>query len=189
MKGIYYFDYHERIRDKIQLYEKNYFQNKKQELYKKIKKRKDEDNNFRIACNLLKRVMNAFEAQNVRKTNETFYLPGCSHSFIGLWIESQLYDEMALEIHGKIWCLDHCLPIASFNLLDEKEMKKFFNWINLRPMYAKDNIIKGDRIDMRLYLLQEIKTNYFMKLNAQEGQYWSFHWWNIQYSTSKPLSN
>ena len=31
-------------------------------------------------------------------------------------------------------------------------------------MYVKDNIIKGDKIDMRLYLLQEIKSNYFMKL-------------------------
>ena len=36
-------------------------------------------------------------------------------------------------------------------------------------MYVKDNIIKGDKIDMRLYLLQEIKGNYFMKLNGQEG--------------------
>ena len=42
-------------------------------------------------------------------------------------------------------------------------MKKCFNWINLRPMYIKDNIIKGDKIDMRLYLLQEIKAKYFLK--------------------------
>ena len=32
-------------------------------------KRKDEDINFRLACNLRKRVLNAFEAQNVRKSN------------------------------------------------------------------------------------------------------------------------
>ena len=36
------------------------------------------------------------------------------------------------------------------NLLDEEEMKKCFNWINLRPMYVKEIIIKGDKIDMRL---------------------------------------
>ena len=45
-------------------------------------------------------------------------------------------------------------------------MYKSTNWINLRPMYIKDNIVKGDKIDMRLYLLQEIKSNYFMKLNV-----------------------
>ena len=73
---------------------------------------------------------------------------------------------MTLENFGKIWCLDHCLAIASFNFLDENDMKKCFNYINLRPVYVKDNIIKGYKIDMRLYLLQEIKAIYFMKLNA-----------------------
>ena len=75
---------------------------------------------------------------------------------------------MTLENCGKIWCLDHCLAVASFNLSDEKEMKKCFNWINLRPMYVKDNIVNGDKIDMRLYLVQEIKGKYFMKINVEE---------------------
>ena len=73
---------------------------------------------------------------------------------------------MTVENYGKFWCLDHCLPIASFNLLDENDMNKCFKWINLKPMYVKGNIIKGDRIDMRLYLLQELKGNYFTKLHA-----------------------
>ena len=71
LKRIYDIDYRERNREKIQLYKKNYFQNKKEELYKKINKRK-EDINFRLACNLRKRVLNAFKAQNVKKTNKTF---------------------------------------------------------------------------------------------------------------------
>ena len=135
-------------------------------MYTEIKVKTVEENIFRLACNLQKRVLNAFKAQNVRKANKTFGLLGCSHSFLKLWIESQPYGEMTPENHGKIWCLDHCLPIASFNLLDENEMNKCFNWINLRPMYVKDNIIKGDKIDMRFYLLHEIKGIYFMKLDA-----------------------
>ena len=47
-------------------------------------------------------------------------------------------------------------------------MKKCFDWINLRPMYCSENISRGDKIDMRLYLLQEVKAKYFMKLNDQE---------------------
>ena len=58
------------------------------------------------------------------------------------------------------------LPIASIILLDKNDMKKCFNWINLRPMYVKDNIIKDDKIDHHLYLLQEVKSNCFLKLNA-----------------------
>ena len=168
LNRIYDIDYRERNREKIQLYKKNYFQNNKEELYKKIKKRKDEDNYFRLACNLRKRVLNAFKARNVRKTNKTFSLLGCSHSLLRLWIQSQLYGEMTLENYGKIWCLDHCLPIASFNLLDENDIKKCFNWIILRPMYVKDNIIKSDKIDYHLYLLQEVKAKYFLKLNNDQ---------------------
>ena len=33
-------------------------------------------------------------------------------------------------------------------------------------MYVKDNNIIGDKIDKRLYLLQEINANYFSKVNA-----------------------
>ena len=76
---------------------------------------------------------------------------------------------MTLENYGKIWCLDHCYPLSKINLSNRKDMYKFTNWVNLRSMYIRDNIVKGDKIDMRLHLLQEIKGNYFMKLNGQEG--------------------
>ena len=76
---------------------------------------------------------------------------------------------MTLENYGSIWQIDHCLAITSFNLLDEKEMKKCFNWIILRPMYSSENISKGDKTDNYLYLLQEVKAKYFLELNVHEG--------------------
>ena len=48
------FDFRERNRDKIQFYKKNCFQNNEKEFYEKIKQRKDEDINFKLACNLRK---------------------------------------------------------------------------------------------------------------------------------------
>ena len=76
---------------------------------------------------------------------------------------------MTLENYGSVWQIDHCLPIASLNIMDEIDMKKCFNWVNLRPMYSNENISKKAKINYRLYLLQQIKANYFMKLNGQEG--------------------
>ena len=81
---------------------------------------------------------------------------------------------MSLENYGSVWHIDHVIPCASFNFLNEKEMKKCFNWINLRPMYASENISKGNKIDERLYLLQEVKANYFQKLN-EEGLNQNIH--------------
>ena len=75
---------------------------------------------------------------------------------------------MRLENCGKVWCLDHCYPLSKINLSNENELYKSTNWINLRPMYMKDNLNKCDKIDHRLYLLQQIKAKYFMKLNKEE---------------------
>ena len=73
---------------------------------------------------------------------------------------------MTLENYGKIWCLDHCYPISKINVSNRNDMHIFTNWINLRPMYIRDNIVKGDKIDHRLYLMQEVKAKYFKKLKV-----------------------
>ena len=76
---------------------------------------------------------------------------------------------MSLENYGSVWQIDHCLPIASFNVLDENDMKKCFNWVNLRPMYSNENNSKKAKIDHHLYLCQEVKAKYFLILNDLEG--------------------
>ena len=53
---------------------------------------------------------------------------------------------MSVVKYGSIWCIDHCLPIASFSILDENEIEKCFNWINLRPMYSGEKIMNEKSI-------------------------------------------
>ena len=74
---------------------------------------------------------------------------------------------MTLENYGKIWCLDHCLPLSKINLSNENDLYKSTNWVNLRPMYMNENLIKGDKIDYHLYL-QEVKAKYFLKSNNDQ---------------------
>ena len=105
----------------------------------------------------------------LKKPIKTNNLKGCSFSFFKKWPIYQLHGEMTLKNYGKFWCLDHCYPLSKVNLSNEYNLYKKTNWIDLRPMYIKDNLIKGKKIDMRLYLLQEIKSNIFMKLIDQEG--------------------
>ena len=112
------------------------------------------------------RTNKAFKSQNVRKTNKTFDLLGFSHSIFKSWILHQIYGKMTIDIIGSVWQFDHCLPIASFNLLDENDMKTCFDWDNLRPMYSNENNKKRDKSDNRLYLMQELKTKNFLKLNV-----------------------
>ena len=100
------------------------------------------------------------------KTNKAFDLLECSHSIFKSWIVHQSYGKMTLENYGSVWQIDHCLPIASFNLLDENDMKNCFNWINLRPMYSNKNNSKKAKVENHLCLIQEVKAKSFLKLNA-----------------------
>ena len=73
---------------------------------------------------------------------------------------------MSIENYSSIWEIDHCLPISSFNLSDENDLKKYFNWIILRPMYCNENNLKKGKIDNPLYLMLEVKSECFLQINA-----------------------
>ena len=82
------------------------------------------DLNFKLTSLLRNRLYQEYKAQNVMKTNKTFYLLGCSQSFFKSWIIHRLYGNMTKEKYGPVWQIDHCIPIASFNLLDENQLEK-----------------------------------------------------------------
>ena len=146
---------------------KQYHNNRKERRSILDKQRRKTDFNFKLISNIRTRTSNAFRSQNIKKSNKTKKLLGCSNSFFKKWIIYQLYGEMKIENYGKVWCLDHCYPLSKINLSNENELYKSTNWVNLRPMYMKDNLIKGDKIDHRLYLLQQIKAKYFTKINEK----------------------
>ena len=87
--------------------------------------------------------------------------------FLRKWSIHQLYGEKTLENYGKNLCLDHCHPLSKTNLSNENDMYKSKNWINLRAMYIGENIIKGDKVDYYICLLQEVKAKYFLKINEE----------------------
>ena len=67
----------------------------------------------------------------------------------------------------KLW---YYLVLRSLKKTNENDLYKYTNWINLRPMYIKDNISKGSKIDYHLCLLQEVKAKYFLKLNNDQQE-------------------
>ena len=132
------------------------------------KNRKEADLEFKLASNLRWRTSSAFKSQKVWKTNKTFDLLGCFHSFFKSWIIHQFYGNMTVEDYGSVCQIDHCLSITSFNQLDEIDLMKCFNWINLRPMYSSENNSKKAQIDPCLYVLQENEAKcFFLKLNEE----------------------
>ena len=140
----YYYDNRNRILNDNKIYRKN--------------------NRCKINAYEREKTNYAFKSQNNEKLID---LIGCSNIFFRKWIIYQLYGLMTLENYGTIWCLDHCINLKK---TDKNDLHKYTKWINIRPMYLKDNLSKGSKIDYYLYLLQEVKSKYFLKLNnGQEG--------------------
>ena len=62
-------------------------------------------------------------------------------------LEKQFQKGMTWNNYGMYgWHIDHIIPCSAFNLNLESEQRKCFNYTNLQPLWAIDNIKKGDKI-------------------------------------------
>ena len=81
------------------------------------------------------------------KTTTTQKLLGASFEETRQHIENLWQEGMTWEnygLHG--WHIDHIIPLSSFDLTNEEEQIKAFHYTNLQPLWAKDNLQKGNRI-------------------------------------------
>jgi len=79
------------------------------------------------------------------KSSRTEDLLGCSFTFLRFWLESKFLPNMSWENYGD-WHVDHIRPLASFDLTDPKQQALAFHFLNLQPLWAKDNLSKGAKI-------------------------------------------
>ena len=157
----YFYDNRNRILNNRRIYNKE--TRSKINVYERWKRKNY--CNFNLFCKIRQKTNYAFKSQN---NEELINLKGCSNLILRKWNIYQLYGLMTLENYGTIWCLDHCIPLGKTN---RNNLYKYTNWINLRPMYIKDNISKGSKIDYHLYLLQEVKAKYFLKVNNDQERF------------------
>jgi hypothetical protein len=96
-----------------------------------------------------------------KKTKSTIEYIGCTTEFLKAWIESQFYDDMSWD-NMRTWHIDHVKPCASFNFDEESDIYECFHWSNLRPLYAKENIAKRDKLDNDLIEKQKVLAQNFL---------------------------
>ena len=91
-------------------------------------------------------ISTALKNVGVRKSLRTAELVGCSIQELSDHLERNFQDGMSWENYSRRgWHIDHIRPSASFDLEDKEQQKTCNNWRNLLPMWAADNISKGDR--------------------------------------------
>jgi len=114
--------------------------NKKAVKYHKL--RRKTDLNFRLRNLISTRIRRALERGSVR--SKTVELLGCEISELRVYLQSLFQPGMSWENYGE-WHIDHIRPCASFDLSDPGQQKQCFHYANLQPLWARDNLTKGDR--------------------------------------------
>jgi ribosomal protein L20 len=122
---------------------KIYREKYKQRVNKYLKQRRDNDLNFRLETIYRNRINTALR-QNSKKSR-TLELLGCSIEFLKEHLQKQFKGGMTWDNYG-LWHIDHIRPCNSFDLSKAEEQAKCFNYINLQPLWAIENLEKSDKI-------------------------------------------
>jgi hypothetical protein len=102
---------------------------------------------FKIKGNMSGRLSDLINKRNLGTT--TLELIGCDRETFISHIEKQFTEGMTWQNYGlKGWHVDHILPLSSFDLTIEDEVKKACHFTNLQPLWWQDNLEKGNKVSI-----------------------------------------
>ena len=148
--------YSELNKEHIQIKNKEYLPIRKE----KIKQKRKTDKDFQ-----LKEILRS-KIHKLLKGLKSSYLKilNCDFELFKKWIEFQFEKDMCWDNLGKVWQIDHILPIYQFNSLLEEDKNICFNWTNLQPLYNNENRSKYKNLHLHYYFNSIISLYRFNKL-------------------------
>lgn len=108
--------------------------------------RKQRDPEFAIRCHVRSRIYDLIIRGKCAQSQSAMKLTGATTEELRFHIERQFTKGMSWKNYGSKWHIDHIIPCAAFDLSDPRQLAVCFNYLNLRPLWAKENIRKSNRI-------------------------------------------
>jgi len=109
-------------------------------------KRYRTDEQYRIRARLRSNLNRALNKIGQSKNASILDYIGCDIEFLKQYLNSTKDDNWGdIELD-----IDHIIPQSLYDFTNEEEIKKVYNWRNLRYFPKSDNIIKRDILDMSL---------------------------------------
>jgi len=144
--------YREANKKKIKEYNKGYREANKGKIRKYnnnyIKERRREDPQYHFKCAFSNLIRRALKKKGSSKRGYSWEkIIGYTTQDLMKHLEKQFTEGMTWDNYGK-WHVDHIKPQSAFNFLSykDKEFQECWALINLQPLWAKDNIIKSNKI-------------------------------------------
>lgn len=87
--------------------------------------------------------------QGVVRGRKLDYL-GCTAKELAIYLQSQFKKGMSWDNYGRkkgvrCWEIDHIKPVTAYDLTDDQQRKECFHYTNLRPMWQRQNVQKGNK--------------------------------------------
>jgi hypothetical protein len=116
------------------------------EVYNAEIRRKLENPQYRIAKAHRTRIWSLVAEGKMIKTQTSLKYFGCTRTHLKQHLISQFKPGMTWDNYGRVWEVDHRIPLDSFDLLNSAECAIAFNWQNLRPMFPVQNRMKSNKM-------------------------------------------
>ena len=117
------------------------------EIIKEYQKERRKNNPMvRFIQNLRARTSRIYKQKDFRKNNKTIELLGCSPEELRNYLRSLYQPGMTEDNYGE-WHIDHIIPLSSAK--SKEELDELAHYTNLQPLWAEDNLRKGDSILQR----------------------------------------
>jgi len=143
----------ERVKEtKKKIYERDKLKILEQaRIYRKMNRKKISDQSLKRRksdpIHRLKHLMNSrlrmfLKSRNLSKKNKTFVIVGCTPKQLKEHLQNKFVTGMSWDNFGK-WQIDHIIPLSSAK--SEKEIYTLCHYTNLQPLWAEDNLKKGNK--------------------------------------------
>ena len=87
-----------------------------------------------------------YALKDIIKCEQSLELIGCTANELKNYLESKFQSGMNWDNYGRDgWHVDHIKPCTAFDLIDPEEQRECFHYTNLQPLWATDNIKKGNK--------------------------------------------
>jgi hypothetical protein len=129
----YHKEYYKKNKEKIIIYTIEYAKN-----------RINNDSLFKLSSNIRTLIYSKFKNNGYTKNSKTNNILGCTFQEFKIHLENQFTEGMNWSNQG-LWHLDHIKPISLATT--EEEVIALNHYTNFQPLWAEDNLRKGNKYE------------------------------------------